>query len=102
MKKHILAACAVVTALAFSSVVYADDNSNQKGQTKGARFGHIEKADQFIGSEVTGSQGNKLGTINDVVLDLESGRIIYGVVSLEGGQGEVAVPCIQFPARQKQ
>jgi sporulation protein YlmC with PRC-barrel domain len=49
------------------------------------------------GWEIVNAQGEKLGTFNDVMLDLQSGRIAYAVISaggggLFGGKKMIAVP----------
>ena len=66
-----------VTALSFAIVavpMYAADNSNDK------TLGQIERANKLIGKTVFSSDNQKLGKINNFVVDLESGRAIYAVV----------------------
>jgi hypothetical protein len=57
---------------------------------------HLIKGSTFIGADVENPQGQDLGDIKDVVLDRESGRVVYAVVSFGGflGMGEklFAVP----------
>src|SRR5262245_37100593 len=57
---------------------------------------NLIRGNTFIGANVENSQGQSLGDIRDVVIDRESGRIAYAVVSYGGflGMGEklFAVP----------
>ena len=54
------------------------------------RLGKIEPAQKLIGREVHTLQNEKFGKLDDLVVDLESGRILYGVVSMQNGK--VGVP----------
>src|SRR5437588_6919796 len=49
-------------------------------------FGQIEQARKVIGREVRGAQNEKLGKVDELVLDLESGRLLYAVVSVNGSR----------------
>src|ERR1051326_758688 len=53
-------------------------------------FGHVERANKLIGKEVLSSDNQKLGKLENVVVDLDSGRILYTVVGSGGvlGAGE--------------
>lgn len=53
-------------------------------------FARPEPAQKLIGQEIRNQKNEKLGKLDDVVLDLESGRVIYAVVSVTGGK--VGVP----------
>ncbi len=52
--------------------------------------GSLIAADKVEGTEVYNRQGEKLGTIDDVMIDKVSGRAIYGIMSFGGflGMGE--------------
>jgi sporulation protein YlmC with PRC-barrel domain len=50
-------------------------------------FTRLEKANEVIGKEVQNKQGDKIGKINDAILDLESGRILYTLISAGGFLG---------------
>ena len=60
------------------------------------RLGRAEKASDIIGMEVKSYQDEKLGKVNDLVVDLETGRIVQVILSSGGfiGVGDtlVAVP----------
>ena len=75
--------CAVlgaVAALSFATVavpMYAADSTTSSSDKS---FGQIERANKLIGKTVYSSDNQKLGKIDNFVVDLESGRIIYAVV----------------------
>jgi sporulation protein YlmC with PRC-barrel domain len=48
---------------------------------------HVHKASTFIGSKVENTKGENLGTIADLVLDPEAGRIKYAALSYGGVLG---------------
>lgn len=50
----------------------------------------VERASRVLGKEVRASGGSKLGTIDNLVVDLESGRVLYAVV--DTGKDKVALP----------
>ena len=60
------------------------------------RPGCAKKASDLIGMEVKNNQNEKLGKVNDLVVDVESGRIVYVILSTGGfiGVGDTlhAVP----------
>jgi sporulation protein YlmC with PRC-barrel domain len=60
------------------------------------RLGRAEKASDLIGMEVKNYQNEKLGKVNDLAVDLETGRIVQVILSSGGvlGVGDtlVAVP----------
>jgi len=47
----------------------------------------VVRGSEMIGMNVRGSNDERIGEIKDVVLDLESGRVLYTVVSAGGFQG---------------
>lgn len=55
-------------------------------QASGA-IGQIERANKLIGRDVLGSDNQKLGKIDNIVVDLESGRVLYGVIGSGGVAG---------------
>ena len=48
------------------------------------RLGRAEKASDLIGMEVKNYQGEKLGKVDDLVLDVETGRIVQVILSTGG------------------
>jgi sporulation protein YlmC with PRC-barrel domain len=53
-------------------------------------IGEVERANKLVGKEIRSSDNQKLGKIDNVVVDLESGRILYVIVGSGGvlGAGE--------------
>ena len=105
MKKHfrILASAATVSFLALTTLAQnSPDRTLQKGTprvTDGhalGQFGPTEKANKVIGMEVKNYQNEKLGKVEDLGIDLESGRIAHVVLSIGGflgiGDTLIAVP----------
>ncbi len=62
------------------------------------RLGQIHPLDAVIGREIAGRGGRELGRIDDVVVDMESGRILFVVVDMAGNSGNnhIAVPAPLF------
>src|SRR5258706_4597767 len=63
-------------------------------------FGYVERVNKLIGKQVLGSDNQKLGKIDNLVLDLESGRVLYAIVGSGGvlgaGEKRFAVPPSAF------
>jgi len=57
----------------------------------------LRRASKIIGTKVIGSDNEKLGSIDNLAIDLDSGRVVFAVVSSGGvlGVGDklTAVPC---------
>ena len=51
------------------------------------RLGRAEKASDLIGMEVKNYQGDKLGKVDDLALDVETGRIVQVILSTGGFVG---------------
>jgi sporulation protein YlmC with PRC-barrel domain len=64
--------------------------------------GDLIRASQFIGKEVRNQQNERLGKVDDLVLDLRSGQVAYTVLAEGGvlGIGEklFAIPLQAFQA----
>jgi len=65
---------ALAMLFATQSQTMADIGAQQEGST-------IRKASAFIGSTVLSPQGEKLGTIDDLVIDSETGNTMYAALS---------------------
>ncbi|MDB6032271.1 MAG: antigen [Verrucomicrobiales bacterium] len=48
------------------------------------QLGPLAPARQYVGQQVKTSRGENLGKVEDFVVDLESGRILYAVVNVSG------------------
>jgi sporulation protein YlmC with PRC-barrel domain len=63
--------------------------STQSQPTSGqnsSSVGQMARADRVYGNEVISSDNQKLGLLNNLMVDLESGRILYGVIGEASGQ----------------
>jgi len=99
-----LAGACAVTALTFPLAAAQDDNTasttSKAARTdslqRGKSLGQVERDNKLIGREVIGSDNQKLGKLNDLVLDLQTGRILYAVIGSGGlgaiGENKLAVP----------
>lgn len=98
---------AMVVAATSVSVRAADADTNTLSATSSDRtLGKVERADKIIGREVRSNNNQKIGKIEDFAVDLESGRVIYAVVSVGGflgiGDRNIAVPTSAFTEHGKQ
>lgn len=66
--------------------VYARDRLAQP-LSQGDRLHSAAKASDIIGMTVKNNQGEKLGTVEDLALDMESGRIVQVILSTGGFVG---------------
>jgi len=108
-----LIVCRLVTATWLTTPVLADNpndsqdktgvqsqsrtTTQQSGQTdRWNQLGAAEKANDLIGTEVKNYQGDKLGKVDELGVDLEAGRLVTVILSIGGflGVGDrlVAVP----------
>ena len=73
-------------------------NRQQRQAVSDNQLGPALQANAIIGRDIAGQNGNEIGSIDDVVVDLESGRILFAVVDLQGGgaNNKVAVPPTLF------
>ena len=109
--KAYLAAWGAVTALSFAAFC---TSARAADQTSGTRsefnrttshsdktLGTVERGDKLIGKAVYSSDNQKVGKIDNLIVDLESGRILYAVVSTGTIAGkDFAVPPGVFTAIQ--
>jgi len=93
-------------SLAFTAIpLQAQNNYNGSEPTRtgenagllhGKMLGRLERAHNILGSEVFSSDQQRLGKLDDFVVDLDSGRILYAVIGSGGllgaGERRVAVP----------
>jgi sporulation protein YlmC with PRC-barrel domain len=86
-----------ISLLACPSFARAETGGNAgSSSTAGDRaLEDVERADHIVGREVRNNK-EKIGKIDDLVIDLESGRVLYSVISIGGflgiGDHFVAVP----------
>jgi sporulation protein YlmC with PRC-barrel domain len=76
----VITALSVTTGAVFGADSASDPTPGLKGADAKKGLGHVERANKLIGKEVKGTDNQKLGKIDNVVVDLESGRILYVVL----------------------
>src|SRR5215472_8402127 len=79
-----IAGALTIVGLALASSPALARQANQSGITQ------VAQADKVYGNEVFTSDNQKVGKLNNLVVDLETGRILYGVIG--ASKGRVAVP----------
>ena len=118
MKLRIDRSAAVLTAaivLAYASVADAQDTRGttaQRSQTASAQTGKAGamqapgavRASELIGMDVRDAKGERIGDVNDLIVDLTSGRVMYAVVGIGGflgiGEKVSALPIQQVKLMQ--
>jgi len=85
------ASCAVAGFFALAQHTQAQGtNTNTNTTATQGTLGQVAPVSQVYGHQVKGSDNQKIGNLNNLVVDLESGRILYGVIA--DGNNRVAVP----------
>ena len=93
-KMRIITSASAASILAFAALAQ-ETTKNAQGTveypdqivahgTQAERPGCSEKASDIIGMEVKNNQNEKLGKVNDLAVDVESGRIVYVILSTGG------------------
>ncbi len=99
--KNILTAGALAATLSMNvASANAQDQTEQqrtrqeRQAQREQRLGRTLPANRVIGREVVARNGNKLGSVEDAIVDFETGRILFVVLDLgaNGGNNKVAVP----------
>ena len=70
----VLLVSAVVVKSNSAEIYQTDSKSTEKG------LGHLSRANKIIGKAVYTSDNQKVGKLENLVVDLESGRILFGVI----------------------
>lgn len=66
---------------------------NPNARIAAAQFANIEEAQRLIGMNVENPRGAQIGKLNDMVVDLESGRVLLALVDQKGrGAAKAVVP----------
>jgi sporulation protein YlmC with PRC-barrel domain len=60
--------------------LYSADNDKTDTKINDRSLGPLERADKVIGKSVYTSDNQKVGKIENLIVDLESGRVLYAVV----------------------
>lgn len=85
----ILSTAAVAATLGINFALGADTSSRSTFPNSTAAFSDVERGSTLIGKNVR-ADGRTVGELDNVVVDLESGRVLYAIVDL--GKEKVAVP----------
>lgn len=86
-----------------SSTASSGDRMGTSQQVSSEMPKDANKASKLIGMEVKNQQGERLGKVKDIAIDLDSGRVAYVVVRKSGGLGSektIAVPLQAFSKPQ--
>src|ERR1043165_1253640 len=77
-------------ALSLSVLPLMAADTTQGHMSQHQRLGRIEKTQQVIGSDIKNQQGQTLGKIDHLLVDLESGHILYAVALVDGSDFAIA------------
>ena len=93
-KMRIITCASAASMLAFAGLAQETTNSAPGAAeysdqtvahgTRAERSGCSKKASDLIGMEVKNNQNEKLGKVDDLAVDVESGRIVYVILSTGG------------------
>jgi sporulation protein YlmC with PRC-barrel domain len=86
-RTRIFIALLSIVGVLLASVTFAAQTEGTATRGVTAEGARVHKASTFIGSRVTSPKGESLGTITDIVLDPEDGRIKYAALSYGGVLG---------------
>src|SRR5690242_9900198 len=94
-KMHIISSALAATVLAFGANAAETRHVQVEGKTtrehtrtiRAERLGPTEKASNIIGREVKNNQNEKLGKVDNLAIDLESGRVVGVLLSMGGMLG---------------
>ncbi|HKQ48671.1 MAG TPA: PRC-barrel domain-containing protein [Phycisphaerae bacterium] len=83
-------------ALAASLVLIDTLQADDKPWTEPAR--RTQKLNDLIGKEINAETNNeKLGDVDDAIIDMDSGRVIYYIVEVDGRQAAVPAAALKLP-----
>jgi hypothetical protein len=93
-KMLIITSASAASILAFAALAQETNNSAPGAAeysdqtvvhgTRAERPGCAKKASDLIGMEVKNNHNEKLGKVNDLAVDVESGRVVYVTCPLVG------------------
>lgn len=69
--------------------------NGDRAREKAPRATEVLRATDLIGTKVTCSEGQDVGTISDAIVELSSGRVVYAIVSTERGRIVVPMSAVQ-------
>lgn len=89
MKNSRLMATITALSIVAGSAVYAE-HDDQNSTKASSAFNDVQRGSRLLGMEVRDNADKKVGDIDDLVVDLESGRVLYAVVDV--GRERIAMP----------
>src|SRR5205814_1833340 len=69
-----------LSTICLAGVAPAAYSAETSGIITDKTLGHVERANKLIGKAVYTSDNQKVGKLENLVVDLETGRILYGVI----------------------
>jgi len=104
MKITMVLTSAVMASTALFAAPPGAANTNVISHTghgkQNLNFGVIEEGKQILGADLRDRANKSIGKIDDVVLDLESTKILYAIASLTGSGDHFAIaPSVLMPQR---
>jgi sporulation protein YlmC with PRC-barrel domain len=100
----------VLFSSAFTASVCADENKTKDTSSavstatttaqNANTLGKVERSNKLIGKEVYSSDNQKIGKIDNLIVDLESGHVLYAVVNAKN-KVAVAPGIFQEPSRDR-
>jgi sporulation protein YlmC with PRC-barrel domain len=82
-----LAAVAGIAAFSWAGAALAQEGAGQSTAKADVAATHVMPADELTGLNVVNKQGQKLGTINDIVVDVKTGDVRYAALAHGGVAG---------------
>lgn len=87
------AAIIAITTLPLSAAGLFDKNQKrQPAARENASSGELQRLNRLLGSQVQSSERERVGKLNNLYLDLESGHVLFAVISPNEGSQRVALP----------
>ncbi|HWQ93195.1 MAG TPA: PRC-barrel domain-containing protein [Clostridia bacterium] len=83
---------AVTTLLCIGSIASAAPSQKTTSAQAQNQFGNVETLKQLLSRTVVSSDNQQIGKLDNIVMDLESGRVLYAVVDMKDGDRMVALP----------
>ncbi len=81
MKKHLIIILLVIVGLFLGVHSFAQEKSRKPEESQRINAFMVEK---IIGSKVLNMKGENLGVVKDIVVDIDTGRILYAVLDFGG------------------
>jgi sporulation protein YlmC with PRC-barrel domain len=84
MKKHLIIILLAIVGLFLGMSSFAQEKSSKPAEGQRINAFMVEK---IIGSRVLNMKGENLGVVKDIVVDIDTGRVLYGILDFGGFLG---------------